>query len=183
MHDRIVFNPLVPPDVQHVAKAFVGDHPCTRAFRLEYRVRGSGRPVKGVVNLFRADCVQCTQGLDTRDDAFGWIIRGRYNLVDSQCSGVGIYINEICKRPADIHTKGYPLIAGLKLAGTVNAVGSDVTGINVGDRVAAVLSAISDGTLKVPVEGEYAFEDVHDMFAARASRQVSGKVVLKISAD
>jgi NADPH:quinone reductase-like Zn-dependent oxidoreductase len=75
------------------------------------------------------------------------------------------------------------LIAGLKLAGTVNAVGSDVTGINVGDRVAAVLSAISDGTLKVPIEGEYAFEDVNDMFAALASRQVSGKVVLKISAD
>jgi NADPH2:quinone reductase len=51
------------------------------------------------------------------------------------------------------------------------------------DGVAGVLSAISDGTLKVPIEGEYAFEDVNDMFAALASRQVSGKVVLKISAD
>ena len=51
------------------------------------------------------------------------------------------------------------------------------------DGVAGVLSAVSDGTLKVPIEGEYAFEDVNDMFAALASRQVSGKVVLKISAD
>ena len=35
------------------------------------------------------------------------------------------------------HPKGYPLIAGLELAGTVAEVGAGVTGITPGDRVAA----------------------------------------------
>ena len=35
------------------------------------------------------------------------------------------------------HPKGYPLVAGLELAGTAREVGTGVTGISVGDRVAA----------------------------------------------
>lgn len=35
------------------------------------------------------------------------------------------------------HPKGYPLIAGLELAGTVSQIGPDVSSIAVGDRVAA----------------------------------------------
>lgn len=35
------------------------------------------------------------------------------------------------------HPKGYPLVAGLELAGTVSKVGPDVTDVSVGDRVAA----------------------------------------------
>lgn len=35
------------------------------------------------------------------------------------------------------HSKGYPLVAGLELAGTVSQIGPDVTGIAIGDRVAA----------------------------------------------
>lgn len=35
------------------------------------------------------------------------------------------------------HPKGYPLVAGLELAGTVAAIGTGVAGIKVGDRVAA----------------------------------------------
>lgn len=35
------------------------------------------------------------------------------------------------------HPKGYPLVAGLELAGTVDAIGPDVQGLSVGDRVAA----------------------------------------------
>lgn len=35
------------------------------------------------------------------------------------------------------HPKGYPLVAGLEFAGTVTEVGPDVSGIAVGDRVAA----------------------------------------------
>lgn len=45
----------------------------------------------------------------------------------------------------------------------------------------AVLSAIMENTLKVPIEGVFAFEDVGDMFAALESRQLSGKVILKLS--
>ena len=54
--------------------------------------------------------------------------------------------------------------------------GSDVwkTGVQ------SVLSAIGDGTMKVPIEGTYPFEDVNDMFAALASRKLSGKVILKL---
>lgn len=35
------------------------------------------------------------------------------------------------------HPKGYPLVAGLELAGTVIAIGADVNNIAIGDRVAA----------------------------------------------
>jgi NADPH2:quinone reductase len=35
------------------------------------------------------------------------------------------------------HPKGYPLVAGLELAGTVTAIGPEVTHIAIGDRVAA----------------------------------------------
>ncbi|MDA9865062.1 quinone oxidoreductase [bacterium] len=45
----------------------------------------------------------------------------------------------------------------------------------------AVLAAIVDGTLKVPIEGVYAFEDVGDMFAALESRRLSGKVILRVA--
>lgn len=45
----------------------------------------------------------------------------------------------------------------------------------------AVLSAIMDETLKVPIEGTYAFEGVGDMFAALESRRLSGKVILRVS--
>jgi NADPH2:quinone reductase len=45
----------------------------------------------------------------------------------------------------------------------------------------AILTAIISETLKVPIEGIYAFEEVGDMFAALASRQLSGKVILKVS--
>lgn len=47
--------------------------------------------------------------------------------------------------------------------------------------VTQVLSAISTRTLKVPVEDIYDLEDVGDMFAALASRKLSGKVLLKLS--
>lgn len=47
--------------------------------------------------------------------------------------------------------------------------------------VSTVLGAITDGTLQVPIEGVFAFEDVNKMFDALASRQLSGKVVLNVS--
>lgn len=44
----------------------------------------------------------------------------------------------------------------------------------------AVVSAILGGTLTVPIEETFAFEDVSDMFAALASRRLSGKVILRV---
>jgi len=44
----------------------------------------------------------------------------------------------------------------------------------------SVLDMIMDGTLICPIEGTYALDDVNDMFAALASRQLAGKVILKI---
>lgn len=46
----------------------------------------------------------------------------------------------------------------------------------------AVIGAIMDQTLKVPIEGEFAFDDVNDMFAALASRGLAGKVILRVTA-
>lgn len=46
--------------------------------------------------------------------------------------------------------------------------------------VSTVLGAITDGTLQVPIEGAYAFEDVNKMFDTLASRQLAGKVVLNV---
>jgi NADPH2:quinone reductase len=39
---------------------------------------------------------------------------------------------------------------------------------------------IADGSLKVPIEGVFEFNDVHAMFARLESRQVAGKLLLKI---
>lgn len=47
--------------------------------------------------------------------------------------------------------------------------------------VDAVVSAISDGSLHVPIEGVYPLGDVRLMFDALASRTLSGKVTLKLS--
>ena len=47
--------------------------------------------------------------------------------------------------------------------------------------VSTVMSAIADGTLKVPIEGTFALDDVGEMFAALASRRLSGKVILKVA--
>ena len=48
--------------------------------------------------------------------------------------------------------------------------------------VAEVMSGIENGTIQVPIEGVFAFETVEDMFAALASRQTAGKLILKIGA-
>ena len=47
--------------------------------------------------------------------------------------------------------------------------------------VDAVVSAISDGSMHVPIEGVYPLDDVRSMFDALASRTLSGKVILKLS--
>jgi NADPH2:quinone reductase len=44
----------------------------------------------------------------------------------------------------------------------------------------AVMDAISAGALSVPIEGVYPLEGVHEMYARLESRQVSGKLLLKI---
>jgi NADPH2:quinone reductase len=45
----------------------------------------------------------------------------------------------------------------------------------------AVLEMTMDEKLICPIEGTYALDEVNDMFAALASRQLSGKVILKVS--
>lgn len=47
--------------------------------------------------------------------------------------------------------------------------------------VTAVLEAISSGQVQVPIEGVFALEDAHGMYAALASRSLAGKVILKVS--
>jgi len=49
------------------------------------------------------------------------------------------------------------------------------------DGASAVMDAIVDGSLLVPIEGIYAFENVHAMYAKLESRQVSGKLLLDIA--
>jgi NADPH2:quinone reductase len=44
-----------------------------------------------------------------------------------------------------------------------------------------VMQAVADGSLQVPIEGVYAFEDVHAMYAKLESRQVSGKLLLAVA--
>ena len=43
-----------------------------------------------------------------------------------------------------------------------------------------VIAGIMDGSIKVPIEGSYALDDVNKMFAALASRHLSGKVILRL---
>lgn len=45
-----------------------------------------------------------------------------------------------------------------------------------------ITSWIVDGSLKVPIEGTFAFDDVHAMFDRLESRQVAGKLLLKVGA-
>jgi NADPH2:quinone reductase len=46
---------------------------------------------------------------------------------------------------------------------------------------AAVLAAVADGSMQVPVEGVFELEDVHAMYEKLESRQVAGKLLLKIT--
>ena len=46
------------------------------------------------------------------------------------------FADTMMRRGTYPHPKGYPLVAGLEVAGTINAVGAGVTGWKVGDRVA-----------------------------------------------
>lgn len=48
--------------------------------------------------------------------------------------------------------------------------------------VQAVLSGVTSGAVKVPVEGVFTLDTVDQMFAALASRQTAGKLILKIGA-
>ncbi|GGA68174.1 quinone oxidoreductase [Nitratireductor aestuarii] len=49
------------------------------------------------------------------------------------------------------------------------------------NAVEAVVSRIADGSLKVPVEGVYPLEKVHEMYDRLLSRQVAGKLLLKVA--
>lgn len=44
-----------------------------------------------------------------------------------------------------------------------------------------VVSWIAEGSLKLPIEDVFAFDDVHAMYARLASRKVSGKLLLRIA--
>ena len=46
--------------------------------------------------------------------------------------------------------------------------------------VADILGRVSLGSLKVPIEGVFLLEEVHDMYARLESRQVAGKLLLQI---
>jgi NADPH2:quinone reductase len=48
------------------------------------------------------------------------------------------------------------------------------------DGAKAVMQAIVEGSLVVPIEGVYPLEGVHEMYARLESRQVAGKLLLKI---
>ena len=48
------------------------------------------------------------------------------------------------------------------------------------DATKTVLGMIRDGKLRMPIKGIYPMEDVADMFAALASRQTAGKLLLQI---
>jgi NADPH2:quinone reductase len=50
------------------------------------------------------------------------------------------------------------------------------------DGEAAILKAVSEGTLKVPIEAVFPMDEVHAMYRKLDSRQVSGKLLLKIGA-
>jgi hypothetical protein len=39
---------------------------------------------------------------------------------------------------------------------------------------------VADGSMQVPVEGVFALDDVHAMYEKLESRQVAGKLLLKI---
>lgn len=47
------------------------------------------------------------------------------------------FADTMMRRGTYPHPKGYPLVAGLEIAGTVVAIGPKVTGVAIGDRVAA----------------------------------------------
>jgi NADPH2:quinone reductase len=51
------------------------------------------------------------------------------------------------------------------------------------DGANAVMDAIAAGKLAVPIEGVFPMEKVHDMYARLESRQVAGKLLLKIAAS
>ncbi len=44
----------------------------------------------------------------------------------------------------------------------------------------AILGGVADGSLKVPIEGVFAYDKVHDMYDRLESRQVAGKLLLKV---
>lgn len=47
--------------------------------------------------------------------------------------------------------------------------------------VDAVLSRVANGSLQVPIEAVFPLEKVHDMYARLESRQVAGKLILKVA--
>ncbi len=49
------------------------------------------------------------------------------------------------------------------------------------NSVADILGRVSQGSLKVPVEGVFPLDRVHDMYARLESRQVAGKLILQIA--
>lgn len=45
----------------------------------------------------------------------------------------------------------------------------------------AILESVADGSLKVPIEGVYPLDEVHAMYDRLVSRQVAGKLILRIA--
>lgn len=45
----------------------------------------------------------------------------------------------------------------------------------------AILERVADGSIKVPIEGVYPLDDVHAMYSRLTSRQVAGKLLLKVA--
>ena len=105
LHDRIMLRPLMPPDVQNIAKSVVGDHPGRRAGMNQHRIGADCRTVKHTVDLPGFDPGQFTDAPNPRHHAQARVGGRGGRLVDGDLPMRKISKNQIGKRPANIDAK------------------------------------------------------------------------------
>jgi hypothetical protein len=99
---RIVLGPLVPADVDDVAKTARRDHAGRCAAVLQRRVRRDGRAVIDVVECGDFDAGRTADLVDAAHERARGIVRGARDLVRVRDVGLGVREHDVRERPADV---------------------------------------------------------------------------------
>jgi hypothetical protein len=110
LHDRVVLRPLMAPDMQDVAVSRRGDQPRFHALVLQDGVGGDRGPVHQLIDARRIHADAATQFDRALDDAVGRIVRRRRRLVDHRLTPLGIGVDQVGERPADIDANQFHAI-------------------------------------------------------------------------
>ena len=102
--DRIVFNPLMPGNVQNIAETVIRDQPSLCALMFQHGIRGGGGAVQDIAHLGRRYPCEGAKFRHALQHAHRRVARRCRHLMDDLLRGLHVGQHQIRKGSTDINT-------------------------------------------------------------------------------